>query len=65
MISLLLLGLGMMLVVEGFIYALFPGMVEDFLEAMRRLTLEHRRLLGLVVMALGIAIVWMARGLGA
>lgn len=61
MIPHLLLGVGLVAVVEGLVLALAPRRIEDALAAIARLTPEQRRLLGLVAIALGIALVWAAR----
>ncbi len=65
MMAALLLALGLVLVVEGLVYALAPSAVEDMLEALRRLPVDQRRLIGLAALAVGIALIWGARALGA
>lgn len=60
-----LLALGLVLVVEGLIWAVAPRLIEDLLVALRRLTLEQRRLAGAGATALGVTLIWAARGLGA
>lgn len=60
-----LLALGLVLIVEGLVYALAPSLVEDLLDALRRMPIETRRLVGLAAMALGAALVWLADALGA
>ncbi len=59
-----LLALGLVLIVEGLVYALAPSLVEDLLDALRRMPIETRRLVGLAAMALGAALVWLAGALG-
>lgn len=59
-----LFALGLVLVVEGLVYALAPSLVEDLLAAMRAMTLEQRRLVGLVAIALGLCMIVAARALG-
>jgi uncharacterized protein YjeT (DUF2065 family) len=59
-----LLALGLVLVVEGLVYALAPSLVEDLLAAMRAMTIEQRRLMGLVAIALGLCLIVAARALG-
>ena len=59
-----LLALGLVLIVEGLVYALAPHIVEDLLRAMRDMPVETRRLVGLGAMALGLALVWLASTLG-
>ena len=60
----LLLGLGLVFVIEGLVLALAPGRLEDVLEAIRAVPPDTRRLLGLVAVAAGVGLVWAARSLG-
>lgn len=65
MIETTLLALGLVLIVEGLVYALAPSLVEQLLEALRMMPLAMRRNIGLGALALGLLLVWAARGLGA
>lgn len=58
----LAVGFGLVLVIEGLLWALAPQMVENFLEALRDLPLERRRQLGWASVAAGALIVWLVRG---
>ncbi|MCC5972464.1 MAG: DUF2065 domain-containing protein [Rubellimicrobium sp.] len=60
-----LLALGLVLVVEGLVYALAPSLVEELLAALRALDHQQRRLIGLIALALGACLIGMARALGA
>jgi len=60
-----LLALGLVLIVEGLVYALAPSLVEDLLDALRRMPLATRRNVGLAALAVGVALVWLAARLGA
>ncbi|NAZ35484.1 DUF2065 family protein [Rubellimicrobium sp. CFH 75288] len=60
-----LLAIGLVLLVEGLLWALAPRLVEEMLAALRTLPPETRRLVGLGAAALGLALVWAAWGLGA
>lgn len=60
-----LLALGLVLVVEGLVWALAPHLVEELLAMLRAMPVETRRLVGLGCLALGVALVWAAYGLGA
>ena len=60
----ILLALGLVLIVEGLVYALAPSLVEDLLAALRAMSLEQRRIVGLVALVTGVALVWLAAGLG-
>lgn len=59
------LAIGLVLVLEGLVYALAPSLVEELLAALKTLTLEHRRLVGLGALALGAVFLWIASTLGA
>jgi len=60
-----LLALGLVLIVEGLVYALAPSLVERMLVALSALPEETRRTIGLVSLALGVVVVWLAKTLGA
>ncbi len=62
--SVVLLAIGLVLIVEGLVYALAPSLVEQLLEALRAMPNETRRLLGLGSLALGTVFVWCAHALG-
>jgi len=65
MIAITLLALGLVLIVEGLVYALAPSLIEDLLDMLRALPLETRRMMGLAALAAGVALVWLAKSLGA
>ncbi len=65
MIETVLLALGLVLIVEGLVYALAPSLIEELLAAMRSLSPEQRRALGLLAIALGVVFLWAAKALGA
>ena len=58
-----ILALGLVLIVEGLVYALAPSLVEELLEALRELPLEIRRLVGVAALSIGMALVWVAENL--
>ena len=58
----LVLGLGLVLVIEGLLWALAPHMAEALIEAIRDLPLERRRQVGWVCVASGACLVWLVRG---
>lgn len=62
MIDDLLLGLGLLAIVEGLALALAPSRLRDILEALDRIGVDARRIIGLLVITLGLALVWLARG---
>ena len=65
MIETLLLALGLVLIVEGLVYALAPSLLEHILAALAQLSIDQRRLLGLASLAVGLVMVWAAKQLGA
>ncbi|MHA7850897.1 MULTISPECIES: DUF2065 domain-containing protein [Roseovarius] len=65
MIETLLLALGLVLIVEGLVYALAPSLLERMLLALTTLSEDQRRMMGLIALALGVAMVWAAKTLGA
>ena len=65
MIETIFLALGLVLIVEGLVYALAPSLVEQLLAALRELPVETRRLVGLGSLAFGLVLVWCAKMLGA
>ena len=64
MLSLALTGLGLVLLIEGLVYALAPSLVEDMLAALRSLSIADRRLVGLAVLASGAVLLWLAALVG-
>ena len=65
MIAVALLAIGLVLIVEGLVYSLAPSLIEELLDMLRALPLETRRVMGLVALAIGVAVVWLAKTLGA
>ena len=64
MIAVALLAIGLVLIVEGLVYALAPSLIEDLLNRLRNLPLEARRMMGLAGLAVGVLLVWLAKTLG-
>ncbi len=61
----ILLAIGLVLCVEGLVFALAPSRLEDALEALRNIPADTRRLIGLTALAVGVLLVWLAKSLGA
>ena len=64
MIEVALLAIGLVLIVEGLVYALATSLIEDLLDRLRTLPLEARRMMGLAALAVGVLLVWLAKTLG-
>ena len=60
----ILLGLGLVLVIEGLVFALAPSRLDEIVALMAKLGPEQRRTIGLAAVALGVGLVWLARALG-
>jgi uncharacterized protein YjeT (DUF2065 family) len=65
LIGTIVLALGLVLVVEGLVFALAPSRIDEALELLKRLPVDARRYLGLGAVALGVLLVWIARSMGA
>lgn len=57
-----LTALGLAAVMEGLVLALAPLRMERLLETLRDISPDARRTMGLGILALGVALVWIARG---
>ncbi len=53
--------LGLVLVIEGLLYALVPGHLKRMLAAMEQLSEDQLRLGGIAAIAVGVLIVFVAR----
>ena len=58
----LLVGFGLVLVIEGVLWAAFPGLALRLLVAAAESPEQNMRLAGALAMAAGVAIVWAIRG---
>jgi uncharacterized protein YjeT (DUF2065 family) len=65
LIETLILGVGLVLVIEGLAWLLAPSLIETLLEALRSLDTDARRLVGLTAIAIGALFLWTAFSLGA
>lgn len=55
-----LLGVGLVLVFEGLVFALLPNRLEEIVAVIARMPMETRRMIGLAAMAAGLVLVWLA-----
>ncbi|MEM6823758.1 MAG: DUF2065 domain-containing protein [Pseudomonadota bacterium] len=60
----LLLGIGLVFVFEGLVFALAPNRLDDLIETIRSISPETRRIIGLSAVAVGVVFVWIARSIG-
>lgn len=61
--SLILLGIGLVLVIEGLAIALAPSRIEQVLAVLAAMGRDRRRLIGLAALALGVGLVWLSQRL--
>ena len=54
--------IGLVLVIEGVLYGGFPGLTKRVIAQALSMPDEMLRIVGLVAIAIGVAIVWMVRG---
>ncbi len=59
--ELVFLGIGLVLVFEGLVFALLPNRLEDLIQIISDMPIETRRAYGLGAVALGVLLVWAAR----
>lgn len=59
--SWIILAIGCVCLVEGLVLALAPSRIEDILAALRDMPVEARRLIGLIAIVVGAALVSLAR----
>lgn len=57
----LLTALGLVLVAEGLLYALAPGLAKRLAESVRELAPDALRTGGVASVAIGVLVVWLAR----
>ena len=62
MISTIVFGIGLVLVIEGLVFALAPSRLDDLVAMMAAMSRDQRRLIGLLALALGVVLVWLSRG---
>ncbi len=57
----LFVGIGLVLVIEGLLYALFPGGVRRMAKMAGQIPDQTLRTGGVIALALGVLIVWLSR----
>ncbi|MCK0138285.1 DUF2065 domain-containing protein [Aliiroseovarius sp. F47248L] len=60
--STIVFGIGLVLVIEGLVFALAPSRLDDLVAMMAAMSRDQRRLVGLLALALGVVLVWLSRG---
>ena len=59
MLASILLALGLVLVIEGLLYALVPAQLKAMIRSVEKLSDDQLRIGGVVAMATGVAAVWL------
>lgn len=58
----LIVGIGLVLVIEGLLYAAFPSAMRKMCEDMTKRADSNLRTVGMIAMIIGVAIIWAIRG---
>lgn len=58
----LIVALGLVLVIEGMLWALAPGLGRKLLQAAAETPESNMRLVGAAAVALGVFVIWLVRG---
>ena len=58
----LLVAIGLVLVIEGGLYALFPNAMKRMMEALQEVSAEFLRSAGLLAAIVGLGLIWLIRG---
>lgn len=58
----ILMALGLVCVIEGLTYALVPVQLKKLMVSMQTMSNERMRIAGTCVLAIGVGVVWLARG---
>ncbi|PJE34863.1 DUF2065 domain-containing protein [Pseudooceanicola lipolyticus] len=61
--AILCLALGLVLIIEGLVWALAPSLVERLLESLRALPEPVRRQIGALAIVSGLILLWIANAL--
>ena len=61
MIPDLLMALGLVLVIEGLLYALVPAHLKAMMQTVQKLSDDQLRIGGVAAMAAGVTVVWIVR----
>ena len=54
----LIIAIGLLLFIEGMLYALFPSKMKNMLKSIEKLPTNQLRIVGLVVAIIGFIIIW-------
>lgn len=58
----LVVALGLVLVIEGLIYAAFPESMRNMVQEMSKLPDQTLRTFGLIAVCVGVLVVWLVKG---
>ena len=61
--STIFLAIGLVLCIEGLVFALAPKRVEDIIKMLAELPFETRRMIGLGALGLGVLLIWLSNTL--
>lgn len=58
----LMVGIGLVLVIEGLAYAAAPSLMKSVMAQMQGTSEQMLRIIGAISIALGVVVVWLVRG---
>ena len=58
----LIIAIGLLLFIEGALYALFPSKMKNMLKSIEKMQTSQLRIAGLIFAAIGFIIVWYFKG---
>ena len=61
MLANVLMALGLVVVIEGLLYALVPAQLKAMMQSVQKLSDDQLRIAGVAAMSLGVAVVWLVR----
>lgn len=61
--DIVLLGIGLVFVLEGLVLALAPSRIDEILEMLRQMSVDTRRLVGMLAITTGGILLWLANWL--
>lgn len=57
----IILAIGLVLCVEGLVFALAPSRLEEVLDLLKNMAPETRRMIGLSALGVGVFLIWLAK----
>lgn len=59
-----ILAIGLVLTIEGLVFALAPNRLQEVLEMLKNMTPQSRRAIGLAALGVGVFLIWLSKIIG-